>query len=414
MIELGFGKSTVKFDPKGSGVLAVLEPNEVRVLRTESEEVEYALAHPIGSDTLEKLARGKKNAVIITSDITRPMPSAKVLPAVVARLKDAGIKDADITVVFGLGSHRPHTEEEKKYLVGEEIYRRVKTVDSDKNDVVNLGTTSRGTPVKIFRTVAEADFVVCLGNIEYHYFAGYSGGAKAVMPGVSTPEAIQVNHKMMTEPDSYAGNHDSPVRLDIEESVKFQHVDFILNVVLDAHKKIIKAVAGDCTAAHREGCDFLDSLYKIEIKEKADIVVVSAGGFPKDINMYQAQKALDNAKHAVREGGIIVWLAACGEGLENPLFEKWMSTCSDDEMIGKIKEDFKLGAHKAAAIALVRKMSNVYLVSELGDDFVRSLGFMPFGSLDEAFAAAKKKLGENASLIVMPYGGSTLPKFSGK
>ena len=163
------------------------------------------------------------------------------------------------------------------------------------------------------------------GNIEYHYFAGYSGGSKAIMPGVSTHDAIQANHKRMVDERAHAGNLDTnPVRIDIDEVGSFVHIDFIVNVVLDEHKKIRHCVAGHYIEAHRAGCRLLDKLYQVAISAKADIVVTSPGGFPKDLNIYQAQKALDNAKHAVRDGGVIVWLAAAGEGLGEATFEKWM------------------------------------------------------------------------------------------
>jgi nickel-dependent lactate racemase len=168
------------------------------------------------------------------------MPSRLVLPELIRELTAGGSQYKDISVVFALGSHRAHSEEEKKYLMGEEIYGKISCVDSSVTDCVYLGMTSRGTPVEIFRPVAEADKIICLGNIEYHYFAGYSGGAKAIMPGVSTRNAIQANHSMMVIEGSHAGELDhNPVRQDIEEAADFLKIDFILNVVLDEKKNII-------------------------------------------------------------------------------------------------------------------------------------------------------------------------------
>ena len=149
------------------------------------------------------------------------------------------------------------------------------------------------------------------------------------------------------------------------------------------------------------------------LRRRADIVVVSPGGYPKDQNMYQAQKALDNSKHAVRDGGTIIWVAGCKEGLGSALFEKWMTEYTPDQMIENIKRDFKLGAHKAAAIALVMKKADIYLVSELDDELVTSMGFKPFKSLDDAFLAATAAQGDDSKIYVMPYGGSTLPIFEG-
>jgi len=314
-------------------------------------------------------------------------------------------------VVFALVSHRKHTEEEKKYLVGEEVYNKVQCVDSDPSDFVHMGVTSRGTPVDIFSAVAKADRRICLGNIEFHYFAGYSGGAKAIMPGVSTRAAIQANHSAMVKNEARAGAmDDNPVRLDIEEVVQFVPIDFILNVVLDEKKNIIKAVAGHHVHAHREGCKFLDSLYKVEIPQKADIVITTPGGYPKDINLYQAQKALDNSKHAVRDGGIVILLASCTEGLGEEVFERWLLNAdSPDSMISDIQKNFELGGHKAAAIALVQKKAKIYLVSDLEKDFVRKLFMEPFDDISEALESAFNELGQDAKVLLMPYGGSTLP-----
>jgi nickel-dependent lactate racemase len=314
-------------------------------------------------------------------------------------------------VVFGLGSHRKHTEEEKKYLVGEDIYGKIRCVDSDVKQCKMLGTTTRGTPVEIFDVVADADRRICLGNIEYHYFAGYSGGAKAIMPGVSTRAAIQANHSAMVKDAARAGAiDDNPVRQDIDEVVEFIPIDFILNVVLDENKKIIKAVAGHYMQAHREGCRFLDGLYKIEIPRRADIVITTPGGYPKDINLYQAQKALDNAKHAVRDGGIIILLASCTEGFGEGVFERWIQeSASPDDLITRIRSHFELGGHKAAAIALVEKKAGIFIVSDMADEKAKKLYMEPFGSMKDALDRAFARLGKDAMVLLMPHGGSTLP-----
>jgi nickel-dependent lactate racemase len=253
-------------------------------------------------------------------------------------------------------------------------------------------------------------------NIEYHYFAGYSGGAKALMPGASSRAAIQANHSRMVQPEAAAGRLDgNPVRDDIDEVARFVPIDFIVNVVLDEHKNIIKSVAGDYLKAHRAGCSFLDEIYKLEIPKPADIVVVSAGGYPKDLNMYQAQKALDNAGHAVREGGIIVWIASCREGLGEKTFEKWMTGHErSEDMITDIRLNFELGGHKAAAIAMVLKKARVLLVSELQPEFVRNLHLEPCATVPEALELAMQITGPGSKILAMPYGGSTLPIIAGK
>lgn len=414
-LKFGYGSGWQKFEISEDNLIKELRANPIPKGRDEADEIRYALNNPIGSARLREIVKPGEKVVVITSDITRPMPSRRVLPYVLKELAIAGVKETDIRIVLALGSHRHHTEEEKMYLVGEEIYQRVEVVDSDPEDCVLLGTTSRGTPVEVFRPVAEADRRVCLGNIEYHYFAGYSGGAKAIMPGVSTRRAIQSNHQMMVQPTARTGVLDNnPVRQDIEEAVQLIPIDFILNVVLDDHKRIVKAVAGHYQLAHREGCRFLDKLYKIEIPALADIVVTTPGGQPKDINLYQAQKALDNAQHAVRPGGIIILVAACGEGLGEKVFERWMLNATHPgQMVHNIQCNFELGGHKAAAIGMILEKGQVFLVSEMESAFVRRLFMKPFRTVSLALNQAFAELGKEARIILMPVGGSTLPILTG-
>jgi len=409
--ELGFGKGISTVNINENNFLGLLEPNQVKYALSGKEEVKRALAEPIGTKRLKDIVKRGEKIVIITSDMTRPMPSKLVLPEILEELTQANIEISDIKIVFGLGSHRKQTEEEKRYLVGDAIYSIIECVDSDISDCVHMGTTANGTPVDIFRVVAEADRRICLGNIEYHYFAGYSGGAKAIMPGVSTRSAIQANHSKMVEKEAKAGEMaHNPVRKDIEEAIKFIPIDFLLNVVLDEKKTIIKAVAGHHVQAHWEGCQFLDQLYKVKIKQLADIVIVSAGGYPKDINMYQAQKALDNAKHAVRNGGIIILVASCQDGLGEEVFEKWMLKADTPQwLIDEIQKNFVLGGHKAAAIGMVLLNSKIFLVSNLNSALVKQLFMVPFENVEAALHKAFEELGRDAGVLLMPYGGSTLP-----
>jgi len=411
-LELGIGNRLQSLEVPDSSLQQILLPNDVARGLTGEAEVRRALAAPIGTPRLREIVHPGERIAIVTSDITRPMPTYKVMPALLDELYEAGVSPQDITLVFALGSHRPHTVEEMKRLAGGRAFTEIRCVDSDMEDCIHLGVTSAGTPVDITRSVAEADRRICLGNIEYHYFAGYSGGAKAIMPGVSTRAAIQSNHSMMVLDEACAGNLDTnPLRRDIEEAADICGVDFILNVVLDEHKEIICAVAGDVTAAHRAGCAFLDTLYQKKIEKRADIVIVSQGGAPKDLNLYQTQKALDNAKHAVRDGGIVILVGSCKEGLGERVFEERLTSAQKPrDLIERIRREFRLGGHKAAAIAMVLERAEIYLVSDLEPDFVKTLFMTPFDTVQAAYDAAAVKLGGGASVLVMPYGGSTLPK----
>ena len=412
-IDIGFGVRPQAVDVPDANLIGILAPNEVPAGLTGEAAVKQSLLNPIGCLRLRELAKPNQKVAIITSDITRPVPSYKIIPSLLEELWLAGVLPGDVTVVFALGNHRPHTEDEMRKLAGGEVASQVRCIDGDPRSFRHLGTTKMGTPVDIVTCVAEADLRIGVGNIEYHYFAGYSGGAKAIMPGVSTRAAIQSNHSRMVLPEAAAGKLDgNPVRMDIEEAAEYCPLHFICNVVLDEHKEIVFAASGHYIRAHRAGCAFLDTLYKKEIDELADIVVVSQGGYPKDINLYQTQKALDNAKHAVKDGGIVILVGSCKEGLGERVFEEWMTTCkSPREMIERIQRDFQLGGHKAAAIAMVLEKSDIWLVSEMEPDFVSGIFLTPFADAQAALDKAFGVLGGHARVLVMPYGGSTLPEY---
>lgn len=410
-LTFGYGSGVQEVELPEENLLATLMANEMEHERRGEEAVRYALAHPIGKGLLRDEVHAGEKIAVITSDISRPLPSYDVLPAVLDELSAAGIPDEDITVVFAIGSHRKQTEEEMRHLAGDAVYERVKCVNSDPDDCVHLGETAAGTPLDITRVVAEADRRICLGNIEFHYFAGYSGGVKAIMPGVSTPAAIQANHSMMVSPDACAGKLEgNPVRADLEEAGARVGIDYIVNAVLDEHKHIVYAVAGDVVEAHRAGCAYLDKMYRIEIPERADIVIVSQGGAPKDANLYQTQKALDNAKHAVKKGGTIILIGSCKEGLGSAKFEEWLVNApTAHSMIERIEKDFQLGGHKAAAIAMVLENASIDLVSDMDDEFVRSIFLDPKPGAQQALDEAFEKYGSDATVIAMPFGGATLP-----
>lgn len=410
-MEFGYGRGTQAVEIPDQNLMAVLTANEMEHERRGADAVDYALEHPIGAPRLSEVAKKGQKVAVITSDISRPLPSYDVLPSVIRELNEAGIPDEDITVVFALGSHRHHTEEEKRRLAGDEVFERVKCVDSDPEDCIHTGTSSNGTPFDFSRCVVEADLRVALGNIEFHYFAGYSGGVKALMPGVSTPAAIQCNHSLMVSENACAGKLEgNPVRQDLEEALKFCPIHYIVNAVLDEHKHIVYAVAGDVIEAHRAGCRYLDQMYRKPIPERADIVIVSQGGAPKDANLYQTQKALDNAKHAVKKGGTMIVIGACNEGLGSAKFEEWLTGAETaHSMVERIGRDFQLGGHKAAAIAMVLENAQIDLVSEMEDDFVRSIFLNPQPDAQTAFDEAMARYGKDATVIAMPFGGATLP-----
>ena len=347
------------------------------VLNNDNEEkiIFNALSNPVNSASLYEIAKGKKSACILASDITRPCPSYKFLPYLIDELKKAEV--GEIKIVFGLGIHRKHTEEEREKLAGRYASDNSRLIDFDVERCKYIGRTSYETPLEVDEEVLNSELLIATGNIEYHYFAGYSGGAKAIMPGVCSRNSISANHKMMLDDNSASGKFDgNPVRQDIEETAKFVHIDFIFNVILDDEKKIIAAVCGKNNEAFKEGMRIYDSIYEISIEEKADLVIVSPGGCPKDINLYQSQKALEGIKDIVKEGGKILLVASCPEGFGEDVFEQWMYYTKDYEMIyRKIMKEFVLGAHKAVAVSKLLTKADVILYSEFDKVVTEEIGF---------------------------------------
>ncbi|WP_448522404.1 nickel-dependent lactate racemase [Pseudothermotoga sp.] len=375
-------------------------------------EVGRALEDPIASPTLTQIVENMKprKIAILVSDLTRPSPSHIIVPPILDELSRAGVKREQIRIVFGLGFHRKMSEEEMKKAVGEEVFERYECINHDINECVYIGETSRGTPVEVFRPVAESDLIIATGNLELHWFVGYSGGYKALLPGVCSKSTIEKNHSLMLSESAVAGNINSPVRLDIEEAGAMTNVKFIVNVVLNSKKQIVKAVAGHPIAAHREGVKYIDAMYKVPIDKKYDVVIASPGGFPKDINLYQAQKGLDNASHAVKENGTIVLVAECREGFGERTFEEWMRKAkSPDEPLQWIRSNFVLGGHKAVGFCKVLKKADIFLCSSMDENVVRKIFMTPFDDPQRAIDVALEKHGKSASVLLMPYANSTLP-----
>jgi len=371
----------------------------------EQAEIRRALREPIGAPRLSELAATAKSAAIVVSDITRPCPSYEFLPALLAEL--SALSPENITVLFALGGHRKHTHEERAQLVGLEVLQSgVRQLDLDTTECVPVGTTSRGTRLEVFKPYLDADLRICTGNIEYHYFAGFSGGAKALVPGLCSHATIRDNHSMMLAPTARAGMLEgNPVREDIDEAGGIVGVDFIFNVVLDEQKRVIRAVAGHFLEAHREGVRIYDERFDLRVDAVADVIIASPGGRPKDINLYQAQKTLDNVGGAVRKGGAVILVARCEEGFGQTTFEEWMCGMGTPQvLVDRIQREFVLGGHKAAAIAGLLAVVDVFLVSEFPDDMVRSMCMQPFACVDDAIAAAFARYGRDAQFLVVPHG----------
>ena len=408
---LQYGNKELGVEVPASNLLGAYDPKKTTDPIDEDLVLSHAMAHPIASHPLRELVSKGDRIAIITSDLTRPCPSEKILPYVIAELEAAGIPDEDIFIVFALGLHRQMTEEEIDRAISPEMHRRFRVLNHDPENVVHLGTTSAGTPVEIFRPVVEADKRICLANLEFHYYAGISGGAKAIVPGVASRATTLANHALMVEPGATTGQVEgNPVRMDLEEAVAMLGVDFILNVVVDEQHRILDAVAGDLTAAHRAGCEMVRERGTVHVPRLANIVVASAGGHPKDINLYQAHKALRAASYFVREGGIIVFLAQCPEGIGHRVFEQWLlSGDTPDAILERLQSGFVFGGHIAASMAMIRKRARVYMVSDLPDDVVSQAGLQPYHDVQDAFDEAVQTPGGGSEVIVLPQAGSIIP-----
>ncbi len=398
-LRLGYGEGCIEFEVSEENC-QVLLPTELPA--ADHQEIERALTKPFGQDLAN--FSSCKSASVLVSDITRPSPSYMILPSIRKRLHEIGV--TDINVVFALGTHRRMTQKEEMLLLRDCI--SMPHVQHDPQKCVYLGQTARNTPVEIFEEVAASDMIIATGNIEYHYYAGYSGGAKAILPGISSGRSVNANHELMREPGAVSGCLDSPVRQDFEDAARVADLDFILNVVQNSKNEVVKAVAGDYIKAHRAGAEVVDKMYR-KVVLPADIVITSAGGKPKDLNLFQAQKALDNAKGAAIQGGTIILVAQCSEGLGHPVFERWASeaNCAQD-CIDRFGQEYEFGGHKAAFLAKESIDHNIILVSSLPREMAEMCFFHPATTLEYAVAMAQKRHGQDARMIVMPFGNLTL------
>ena len=406
-LQLAYGKKYLPLELAEDWDVEVIEAPPTSMNRSGPQLIEHALHNPIGTSRLEEIIKRKsaRNAVIVVNDITRPTPYALILPPLLEKIEQAGISSEDITLIIATGIHRHHTPADNQEVFGEEICRRYKIINHNcDDDLVSIGTLSNGMELIINRTAAETDLLITTGVVGLHYFAGYSGGRKSILPGIAARQVIEANHKMMSDTRARLGNYeDNPVSDLMIEAAQMAEVDFILNVVTHGKKEIAFCAAGDLKQAWLEAVKFCEGLNTVKIKQQADVVVASCGGYPKDINMYQAQKALDAAVLAVKPGGTIILAAECREGLGEETFQKWIesSSCPQD-IFDRFNSHFELGGHKAYAICRILEHAQILLLSALPDPVVRSLFMAPVPSLEEALAMVRVKYGTQASLIIMP------------
>jgi nickel-dependent lactate racemase len=413
---LPYGKTDVCVRVPARNLLGSIQPKKQSGAVDATAEVERALKEPIGAKRLSEIAKPEHKVAIVVDDATRQAPSDMMLLPVLAELNAAGVRDENVTVIFGCGTHRAVTAEEANMLLGEEALKRVKTISHDckTQDLVYVGTTkAHGNKVYLNRVFAEADMKVLVGDVDFHYYAGYGGGRKSVLPAVAGEDTIKHNHALLLHSNArtgvLAGN---PVHEDMTEAARMAKVDFIVNVVANSKGEIVKAFAGDLEQAFFEAVKAVDAMYRVTVERRADIVVASAGGYPADIDLFQAYKALDNALEVVKRGGVVILVAECPEGHGNQVFYDWMVRFSELKAVEReIKRNFVLGGHKAYYLLKALQNHQIVLVSSLPDYYaVNVFKLKTARAVNDAFNEALKNAGSQARVWIMPYGSVTLPE----
>lgn len=416
----GKEKMSYKFDESElAGVLTSSIENYKPDAKGE-ELVIKALEAPIGSERLSELAKDKKKIVIIASDHTRPVPSKVIMPAMLKEIRK-GNPEADITILIATGCHRGTTKEELIGKFGEDIVKNenIYIHDCDEREkLVSIGTLPSGGECEINKIAFEADLLVSEGFIEPHFFAGYSGGRKSVLPGIAGRKTVLANHcsEFIDSANARTGVlENNPIHKDMLWAAKTARLKFIVNVVLNSSKEVIYAVAGDLEKAHEKGTEFLSSLCGAKAVP-ADIAISTNGGYPLDQNIYQAVKGMTAAEATVKEGGVIIMLAASNDGTGGDYFYHQLA---DEENLNKIMQLFLSRGRletvpdqwEAQILTRILLHSRVIYVSEMPDDIIKNMHMIPAHSIDEALTKAKNILGkENIKIAAIPDGVSVVVK----
>ncbi|MFH1683842.1 MAG: nickel-dependent lactate racemase [Candidatus Margulisiibacteriota bacterium] len=414
--ELKYGLEKVTISVPDEDIIGILAGKHMAPIPAPKDAVRAALQGPIKSPPLSKIVKKGEKIALVVSDYTRATKADIFLPVLVDHLNELGIPDSDIFIVFANGTHPLQTLEKQKKIVGGEISSRIKMFDhecKDEAELVDIGKTSRGTPVKVNKKVYEADRKILTGSITYHYFAGFGGGRKAVLPGVAGYESIQVNHRLSMDPKSTtAALDDNPLSLDMEEAAKMLKPDFIINTVLNENKELCGVFAGDLIAAHRAGCQFINEYAMVKIEQKADLVIAAAGGGGMDINYVQSHKSMENAHFALKDGGVMILLAESSEGFPSDVYEKYIKIGSGEKIHQELDRTFTIPGHTVFATFYKAEKFKIIWVSKLPKEVVRSMKITPADTFDEAYALSKKWLGNSRKTYIMPVAYTTFPVLS--
>jgi lactate racemase len=409
-IEVPYLKDRISVNVDDNHVAGVIAGNDVPI-RDDDDTIRRGIENPFHSKNLKDFLKDAKDVLFIVNDATRPTPTARVLDSVFTITSPV-----NPTFLVATGTHPAPTEEEYRQIFGR-YYEKYKPqilahdCHADK-DMVYLGKSRNDTPISINKLVLEASRIIIISSVEPHYFAGYTGGRKSIFPGVVAFKSIEQNHKYAMEPGSKAlalkGN---PVHEDMVDTLEFfkNKEMFAIMTVLDKDHRVYATTSGDINDSFYAAVKEAEKVFIVKIKEKADIVVTVAR-FPMDINLYQSQKALDNGKLALKDKGILILVSSCRAGIGDKSFIELLSSCtSPDEVFERIKVGYQFGAHKAAKLAEINLWAEMYGVTNLPDDVLKSVFIKPFSSLQDAIDNALKKKGKQAKILFLLDGSLTVP-----
>ena len=387
-----YGDSFLTARIPAENIAFVLEQKPVKGMADEAAAIKEALRHPISSPPLADCLKKTSKVVVIVTDNTRPCPDDRILPPLLAEI-ETKVPRQNITIIIALGLHAPLSKEEMAQKLGKDIAANYRVLNHDPNNTKGIGITSRGIPVEVNKLVLEADFRISTGFIEPHFFAGFSGGCKSIMPGVSSEKAIFQNHgyEMLDHPLSRAGIvRGNPIHEDMIEHSRMAKLDFIVNVLLNDKHQIIRVVAGEPIKAHEEGCRLECEFAGVKIDKKVDIVITTNSGAPLDLDLYQTVKGIDNASLITRQGGIIIIASSCTHGTGPEAFTYMHFSCkSPEEVLVKAKNE---GLHhlpwQNQRLAQVQQVNDIYLVSGLEKSLVNKAMMTPVSSIEEGLKKA--------------------------
>lgn len=421
-IKLPYSKSGMYVNIPDKNMIKVLQSkaHDFKTKLSESEIVKKALENPIESETLEELVKDKKDVVIITSDHTRPVPSRITLPIILNKIRNSN-PDIDIKIIISTGCHRPSTREELVYKMGEEIVDKENIImhfANDEESMVKVGKLPSGGDLIVNKAIMETDLLIAEGFIEPHFFAGFSGGRKSVLPGVASVKTIMYNHcsEFIDSPYARTGNlKNNPIHEDMLQAAKSVNLAFILNVAIDKDKKVIGAFAGNLEKAHEAGCEFVTKLSKVDSVD-ADIVVSTNGGYPLDQNIYQTVKGMTAAEATCKENGVIIMVSACNDGHGGQSFyDSVASASSPTEILEKVRKIPKSETipdqWEFQILARILEKFTVIMVTDLCDpQMIKNMHMKHASSFEEALQMAFDIKGKDAKVAVIPDGVSVIVK----